>query len=171
MNSHSDKEEVKIKNGIITSNNVMNKMMNVMTSKVQSNNLEEFKKFLDKNKEMQELTNAITYSYNLDLNIYKSDIDNKVVKVNPKDIMDKMGMGLNDMQSQFMSMNVFVEMFDNQDLNKQMYKVLKGRWPEKYNEVVLVVEKNNQITDYSLYALGLLDQDELELILKKILAV
>jgi putative ABC transport system permease protein len=79
-------------------------------------------------------------------------------------------MGLNQMQQQMMTTDVFQELFNNDELNKQMYDVVKGRWPENYDEVVLLIDKNNQVSDFTLYSLGILDQDELELIMKKIMA-
>ena len=163
---HKKTEKKKEKNKIY-SNNVMNKMMSTMTSKVKANNLEAFKNFIDKNKELEKLTNAVSYSYDLDLQLYKNDLE-KVVKVNPSNILEEMGMGLNTMQAQFMSSNVFAQLFENQKLNEQMYDIVSGKWPTAYNEVVLAVDENEEITDYSLYALGLLDQDELEVIMKKI---
>ena len=169
LNMQGEKTEGKKESGKIYSNNVMNKMMNTMTSKVKANNLESFKNYIDKNKELKSVTNAITYSYDLDLQLYKNDLE-KIVKVNPSNILNEMGMGPNQMQAEFMSTNIFSQLFDNQKLNEQMYDVVSGRWPKKYNEVVLSVDENEEITDYSLYALGLLDQDELKVIMKKIQA-
>jgi putative ABC transport system permease protein len=57
--------------------------------------------------------------------------------------------------------DVFYEMLENDELNKQQYDLVDGHWPEKYNEVVLIVDKKNQISDYTLYSLGILDQDKL----------
>ena len=58
--------------------------------------------------------------------------------------------------------NVWQELLDNQELLEEQYDVLAGKWPDNYNEVVLIVDENNEIYDYTLYALGILDQDELE---------
>lgn len=52
-------------------------------------------------------------------------------------------------------------MIDNEELIDKQYDVIAGRLPEKYNEVVLVVDKNNEINDYVLYSLGLLDPSSL----------
>ena len=153
----------------IYSNNIMNKMMNMVTAKVTTNNLNEFKSQIEKDKKLKEYTNAISYSYDLNLNIYRN-VNGENVKVNPTQVMDNLGMGLNQMQQQMMTTDVFQELFNNDELNKQMYDVVKGRWPENYDEVVLLIDKNNQVSDFTLYSLGILDQDELELIMKKIMA-
>ena len=153
----------------IYSNNIMNKMMNMVTAKVTTNNLKEFKIQIEKDKKLKEYTNAISYSYNLNLNIYRN-VNDENIKVNPTQVMDNLGMGLNQMQQQMMTTDVFQELFNNDELNKQMYDVVKGRWPENYDEVVLLIDKNNQVSDFTLYSLGILDQDELELIMKKIMA-
>ena len=153
----------------IYSNNIMNKMMNMVTAKVKTNNLKEFKKQIEKDKKLINYTNAISYSYDLNLNIYRN-IDGKNLKVNPSQVMENLGMGLNEMQQQMMNTNVFQEMFNNDELNKQMYDIVKGRWPKNYDEVVLLIDENNQISDFTLYSLGMLDQDELQIIMKDIMA-
>ena len=163
-NDTEDQKENKI-----YSNNIMNKMMNMVTAKVTTNNLKEFKSQIEKDKKLNEYTNAISYSYDLNLNIYRN-VNGENVKVNPTQVMDNLGMGLNQMQQQMMTTDVFQELFNNDELNKQMYDVVKGRWPENYDEVVLLIDKNNQVSDFTLYSLGILDQDELELIMKKIMA-
>ena len=58
--------------------------------------------------------------------------------------------------------NVWIEMLDNEELLQSQYDVLAGTWPQNYNEVVLIVNEDNEISDYTLYSLGLKDQDELE---------
>jgi putative ABC transport system permease protein len=153
----------------IYSNNIMNKMMNMVTAKVTTNNLKDFKKQIEKDGKLDKFTNAISYSYDLNLNIYRN-VNGENIKVNPSKVMENMGMGLNQMQQKMMTTDVFQELFNNDELNKQMYDVVKGRWPENYDEVVLLIDKNNQVSDFTLYSLGLLDQEELKLIMKKIMA-
>ena len=156
----------------IYSINVMSDMMAFMSSKVENNNLEELKKYLDdkNNTDIQNNITAIQYKYDLNLNLYKENTDNGIVKVNPSTVMEKIGMAKvaeNETSSllspmQFMETDVWTEMLDNQPLIKSQYDVLAGKLPEKYNEVVLIVTKDNEISDYTLYALGLLDQNKLE---------
>ncbi|HIS11539.1 MAG TPA: ABC transporter ATP-binding protein/permease [Candidatus Onthocola stercoravium] len=155
--------------GKIYSNDVMSEMMATMSAKVQSNNLEAFKSYIESDEtNIQDYTSAISYSYNLNLQIYKDDTD-EIVQVNPNTVLNELGMSMNEMQSAFVSTDVFSEMFDSEEMNKQMYDLIAGSWPTKYNEVVLVVDENNEISDFTLYALGLKDSDELSEMYQNIL--
>lgn len=115
---------------------------------------------------MQENINSIQYSYNLDLNIYTQDDEGNIQQVNPSIVFDKLGFGdmvqaqqeSSSMMSSGMMMtetDVWTEMLDNQELLESQYDVLAGQWPTNYNEVVLIVDENNEISDYTLYSLGL----------------
>lgn len=166
-------DDLNYEDGKIYSKDVMNEMISTLSSKIQTNNLEEFKKYLDEDgNEIKKNTNAIQYTYNLNINLYKEDTTNGIVKVNPSTVMDSMGMGSmmeaqssSPMASSSMMVSqtdVWEEMLDNEDLLKSQYDIIAGNWPKSYKEVVLVVDENNQISDYTLYALGLKDQKELE---------
>ena len=150
----------------IHSMNITNDMLFLMGSGAKSNNLEAFKSYIDKNSnKFNEYANAIEYSYNLDLNIYKENEDGYTL-VNPDQIMDKLGFGqMNEISNMFSSgvssYNAFSEMLDNRNLIEEQYDVLAGHLPENYNEVVLVVNKDNYISDYTIYSIGLLDSEEL----------
>lgn len=161
-------EETEHEEGKVYSKNIVNDMLSTISTKIQSNNLEEFKKYLDdENSPIKDYINAVQYSYNLDLNIYKED-DDKVVQVNPSQIFAKLGMeGMSNMM--LAETDVWQELLDNDELLQSQYDVIAGKWPENYNEVVLIVDENNEIYDYTLYALGILDQDELEEKYQKIL--
>ena len=159
MQPSSDTEEHE--EGKIYSNDVMSKMMATASASVESNNLEAFKSYIESDEtNIKDYTSAISYSYNLNLQIYKDD-NEEIIQVNPNTVLDELGMSMNEMQSAFMSTDVFSEMFDSQEMNEQMYDLVAGSWPEEYNEVVLVVDENNEISDFTLYALGLKDQSEL----------
>jgi len=86
--------------------------------------------------------------------------------------MEKIGFGNDTMSSMNMmsEYNVFTELMDNKELLKTQYDVVAGSWPKKYNEVVLIVDEKNNISDYTLYALGLKDQKEIENLFKKVVA-
>ncbi len=147
--------------GKIYSNDVMSEMMATASASVESNNLEAFKSYIESDDtNIKDYTSAISYSYNLNLQIYKDD-NEEIIQVNPNTVLDELGMSMNEMQSAFMSTDVFSEMFDSQEMNEQMYDLVAGSWPDEYNEVVLVVDENNEISDFTLYALGLKDQSEL----------
>ncbi len=150
----------------VYSNDVIIDSLSIMSSSIQSNNLESFKEYLEeKDDEFEEHTSAINYGYNLDIQLYNSDYKNGVVQVNPDTVLKSLGMAeMADMYGgmSIMMENVWDELFSDDELNDKMYDVVSGRMPEKYNEVVLMVDANNQITDYVLYALGLKSQEELK---------
>lgn len=160
--------------GKIYSNNIMSEMMSTMSSKIEENNLKKFKNYLEENKsQIENHLTAVEYDYNLNLNIY-SIKDGKTYKSNPSPVFDKLGFSMGNtqsaMMSEFSSTDVFMKQLDNNNLVHSQYDVVAGKWPEAYNEVVLLVDKNNQISDYTLYSLGLKDQDELENKIDKIMA-
>ena len=149
----------------IHSINIMGDMFTTVTKEVKHNNLKDFKKYLETDSNIKDYTSSIEYTYNVQMNVYKNDTS-KIVQVNPTTVLDAIGMsasGISSAYSSFMSSyDVFYEILNNDELNKKTYDVIEGRWPQKYNEVVLLVDKNNQISDYSLYSLGILDQDHLK---------
>ena len=153
--------------GKIKTKNIMNDMLEAMTSDKNSNNLKKFKDYIDNSSEFKQYTSNIQYGYPLKINVYNEDINNKIIRVNPNEIVDKMGLGdAYEMSSSFISENmndndVWKELYDNEDLLNSQFEVIEGKMPAKKNEVVLVVDKNEEISDYTLYTLGYLDQDEL----------
>ena len=158
------------KNKIYT-NTIMKDMINTMTNEIQTNNLEEFKNYIESSN-MKDYTTDIQYIYNLDLQIYKND--SNIIQVNPNKIYDSMGidtmMGLNTSYNMFSNYNnVFKELMNNEELLKTQYDLLAGSWPKNYNEVVLIIDANNEISDYTLYALGLKDQNEIKDIMTKVM--
>ena len=169
-----DKSDIENKEeGKIYSKDIMNDMISTLSNKMQSNNLKELKKFIDSSdNEIRKNSNAIQYDYGVDINIYKANTDNGIVKVNPSTVMNAMGMGntveyeesspLGSSSITVSSSDVWEELLDNKELLKSQYNVIAGDWPKNYNEVVLIVDKNNQISDYTLYSLGLKDQKDLE---------
>ena len=162
-------------NDKIYSRAIMGDMLETLSSKVQTNNLKEFKEFVENgDSDIKNYINAIQYGYNLDLNIYKEKEDGSVYKVNPSSVLEKIGFGdmvkAQEQSSSIMSSSsglamaetdVWTEMLDNKDLINSQYDVLAGRMPEKYNEVVLIADKNNEVSDYTLYSLGIKDVSEL----------
>ena len=165
MQGSSDDENTD--DGKIHSQNIMTEMLSTISNKVQSNNLTEFKKYLEEeNNEIVNNSNSIQYGYNLSLNLYKEDTSDGIVKVNPSTVMEKLGMqtsgGMSSSGISIMNTDVWTEMLDNEELLHSQYDLVAGAWPESYNEVVLIVDENNRLNDYVLYSLGLKDQDELE---------
>ena len=153
----------------IYSNNTMTNTLSLLGTKAQTNNLEKFKEYIEEgNSNIKDYTTAINYEYNLNLQLYKADTRDGVVRVNPNTVLEKIGLESGGMQATISFNDVWSEMFENDEINSKMYEVVSGKMPEKYNEVVLLVDENNKISDYVLYALGIKDQDELEEMYEKI---
>jgi putative ABC transport system permease protein len=162
-------EEKKIEDkqpGRIYSNSMMSDMINKMLTSVTVNDLKSFMSYIESDESgIKDLTNDIQYSYDVDLNIYKADTSKGIFKVNPSTVFESLGM---DQMTQGGSMSMmgntdaWSEMIDNEDLIKSQYDILEGRLPQEYNEVVLVVDKDDMISEYSLYALGLIDISQLQ---------
>ena len=96
-----------------------------------------------------------------------------MVQVNPSTTFEKLGMAESSDQSTYVmgsSTDVWIEMLDNQELLESQYDVMAGKWPESYDEVVLIVNENNEISDYSLYSLGIKDQSEITEKMHKVMA-
>ncbi|MBQ7540913.1 MAG: ATP-binding cassette domain-containing protein [Clostridia bacterium] len=159
----------------VYSNPVMTGMMSAFSADVTTNDLASFKKFIEDpaNGVLEHLSTPPQYGYNTQLNVYKADTANGVVQLSPEnvltDLMGDYGMGVDSdsPMSSMMSMSsmgnmtLWTEMLDNPQMLSQQYEVVAGKWASAYDEVVLVLDKNNEITDMALYALGLLDQEEL----------
>ena len=177
-NASNDKQEKEKKNrkkDKIYSVNIMNQILNIFSNQVKNNNLKELKKYIEtKDNNIYKNSNAIKYDYNLNLNLYKSDTSNGIVKVNPSTVIDSMGAkdlvqdsssSIPGMSNPFYNtnqLNVWTELLDNEKLLKGQYELLKGTWPTKYNEVVLITTEDNEVSDYALYTLGLKDQNSLK---------
>lgn len=161
----SKKDDEKSKEDEITSTNIMGDVFTTLSKDTKTNDMKKFMSYVEKNNDIKKYTSDIKYSYEVQLNLYKDTTD-KIVKVNPTTVYDSIGMGTSNISSAYSSMmsnnNVFTEMLDNEALNKQQYDLVAGKWPKKYNELVLIVDKNNHISDYTLYSIGLLDQDDLK---------
>ncbi|EGC01967.1 ABC transporter ATP-binding protein/permease [Ruminococcus albus] len=161
----------------VYSQNQMARMINTLMQETKVNNLEKFKTFLDENKEIKTLTSDIKYGYATTLNVFKADTSEGAYQVNPSQVLMDMGY-LSETQMMGMSMggakgspmrgmDVWNEMIDNDDLIKSQYDIIAGRMPEKYSETVLIVDKYNEINDYILYSLGILDSSEINGIVRK----
>ncbi len=149
----------------VYSNDIMVDMILAMSTKIQKNDLYSFKQYLESDEApLKGYVNDIKYSYNMDLNVYKSDVSAGPRRVNPSELLSNMfeGMGMEGAgANMMMNYHVWSEMLGNQTLLEDQYDVIAGRWPQAYNELVLVVDDNNEISDYVLYSLGLLDDREL----------
>jgi len=165
----------KTDNKKVYSNNIMSDMLTAMAKEQNTNDLKSFKAYIESDgSDINNYVSEIRYIYNLNLNIYKSDYKDKIVKVNPSTVFSNLG--LSDMTNMTMGsmmgmseVNSWTELTTNKEQLDLQYDVVAGRLPNKYNEVVLVMDKNNQVSDYALYSLGLLDQEELKTVIQKIM--
>ena len=179
MTGNSDSEEHEDKSKIY-SNDIMGDMINTMVKEVKSNNLSEFKKYIENGgSDIKSYVSDIQYSYAVPLNIYMKDTSNGAEQLNPSTMFDSiygegatstssamssgMGMGM------FSNSSVWNQLLGNQQVLDEQYDVLAGHWPENYNEVVLVTDKNNEVDDYTLYSLGLKDPEEVRTLFKKMM--
>ena len=137
-----------------------------------NNNLKKFKEYLDANySQIEGAVSDIQYTYDFDLQIYTAD---GKTRVSPTTIFDNMGesfAGISQMMGTLGGFGVMSEMINNQELLDEQYELVGegSHWPENANEVVLVVNKYNQVSKMTLYMLGVLDQSELEDIMKKLM--
>lgn len=145
-------------------NDMLVSMFSDIASSIHTNDLKSFKAYLDSHEEIDNYTTAIKYSYDLDIHTY---YNGKLI--NPSETVaeafTKVGQTLggsyvDTFKSLASSMNtmtgnIFEEMIDNETLVHEQYNLVDGRWPSAYNELVLVVDKNNEIFDYILYSLNL----------------
>jgi len=172
-------DEVNREENKIYSRNVMTNMLSLFSNEIQENNLVDFKKYIeDDNSKIKEYSSAVQYSYNLSLNLYRKLDDDKYLQVNPNQLFNNIGMGkmleaqssnpFMDTSAMVSQYDVWSEMLDNQELLESQYDVIAGKWPEKYNEVILIVGRNNEISEYALYSLGMKDQSDLLETMKKL---
>ena len=170
----SDKDE-KQEDGKVYSADIMNQMITMLSNKKENNNLLELKKYIENgNNGIANNSNSISYGYDLKINLYKENIEDGIVRVNPSTVMNAFGMeemieaqNNSSMASMFGSSmmtntDVFIEMLDNQQLLESQFDLIKGNWPKEYNEVVLILKEDGRIDDYTLYSLGLKNQQELK---------
>lgn len=157
--------------GKIYSNNIFSELMSSVISGTHTNNLGAFDAYLRENEELLgKYVSSIERHYGITVDVYANDLNN-IFKVNPSSVFDDAfkKAGMSGMTSGFTSsMNIWSQMLSNKDLVKSQYDLLIGSWPKEYNEILLVVDKNNEIPDYALFALGLKPQEELDEILKAV---
>lgn len=158
-----DKEE-----GRIYAAPVMSQFVNTMSAEVKKNNLSELKKYLESpDCNIGDYVLDVQYQYDIPLNVYAKDYSGGINKVNPSTLYQDIW-GVSDetmsssLVSSFSNTDMWSQMIDNQDLLNSQYDLVAGSWPDNYNEVVVVADKNHQITDVSLYALGIRNSSELK---------
>ena len=181
MNANTAEGESAHEKDAVYSNRVMYDLLNSISNiEVQTNNLTAFKAFLEDNTEMKQYVSAIDYSYALDFHVFTKDTDDRIIKTDIQSLMSELmqssgeedgsqgtlGNSSNNM-SMFASYNVWQEMLPGKDgelispLFDEQYELVYGSYPQAYNEIVLIVDENHEISDVVLYSLGLKTTDEM----------
>ncbi len=162
-NSEDKEDDDKKDNKVITTKNVTTQMLTGMQAftGTTENNLNKFKKHIVNNKnELEDLTNAIDYGYNINLNLYNK-IDDKITKLNPFEYIDNPAEYAGFARtSSNQPLNAWEDLLGNKNLLESQYDLVEGKWPESKEELVLFVDKDNQLSDLSLYQLGLLNPND-----------
>lgn len=164
-----NEKETSIPENSVGVNSYVNDILESM-SKSKKNNLAAFKSYIESKdgKSLRKATKAIEYGYDLSMMVYNESTASGLVQVSPNGLLDRLGFGdMMSLQSQFMSSSsmstneVWNILPTSEALRNDTYDLIKGSWPSAYNEVVLEVDDVMQISDFALYSLGLMDQDEL----------
>ncbi|MCM1528669.1 MAG: ABC transporter ATP-binding protein/permease [Alistipes sp.] len=179
MENQQAQENKEFADDKLYANTMVYDMFNSINSSAkQINNMKDFKAFLDTDEQIAEYSTALHYTYDIPMNVYTETPDGEIIKVdfmnlyadafgmNDNPMMSQM-MGGSDMSSQMKAMgfNVMEEMMPNEDgtgvheMVKSQYELVKGEWPDSYDEVVVVLTENNEIPDFILFAMGLKDPE------------
>ena len=156
----------------VYANRVMYELMNSLSNtEVQTNNLKAFKKYIESTPGFKEFASAIDYSYAIDFHIFTKDKNGNIIKSDVASLMQEFFAGSSSQMSGMSMMagyDVWQEMLKGSDgeilndLFYDQYDLLYGAWPKAYNEIVLIVDENNEISDLVLYSLGLKTTDEMK---------
>ena len=143
------------------------KMVTGMFGSIGSNDLASLKEYLDNGDSgIDQYVNSIEYGYSITPQLFSSDTEDGVRQVNPDKSFSSIGFGsatsTNGIMSSMMSTNVFYEMPSDPDLYQDQYDVMAGTWPQRYNDIVLVLTPNGKVSDFILYTMGLRDHSELD---------
>ena len=171
--------------GRIYSSNIMGQFLNAMVSEVEENDLAAFKEYLDTAQELDGLVSGIGYDYDTKLLVYNENALGGLLQVNPSTVIDTMtntsmmsDMSAMAAMSSMSSMSTMVDLYNLNaffELNqvgesKDSYDVLAGRMPQRYDEVLLVVGDGYDISDLTLYTLGLRDQSDVTTLFGNLMA-
>ena len=171
--SSSENSEDKSNREGVYGNPVMFKMMkNLLNAETNTNNLHDLKIYFDKNKDqLSQYSNAVQYGYNIKLNVYAKDPTGKYAKADFAELMSgamsggQMMSGLSSVLENSGSVKVWSELitkpnsYEVSDLVTDQYDLIYGKWPTEKNEILLVLNENNEISDVTLHSLGLVDQE------------
>ena len=163
--------EEEVKDGVVKENQTITNMF----SKIGTNDLKSFKTYLEENSNrVDELVSLVQYQYGISPLIYTKNVNKEITQLNPSKMMATISgtdtSMMNSMSSSMgMSTSIFNQMIDDREMLESQYNVIAGRWPESYDEVILILPDENSISDLLLYSLGLRDDKELEDMMAKIM--
>ena len=158
--SGAGNDDFQPEDGYIYSNDQLTGFTNAILEGYRENDLVAFRKYIESDASHLRDHATVQYRYSVKPQMYYEKEDGTYLAVNPSEVMTTLYKYFG-MSSSAMSVNVWSEMIDNRELLESQYTVLAGAWPTNYNEVVLVADKNHQISDLALYALGLKNPDDL----------
>ena len=169
----ADQSNKNMEPGKVYSSQIMAQMLTNMSSSTATNNLKKFKAFLDSNKEIQGLVTDIKYEYSPNWNVYLKLEDGSYRNSSQglEQMYESMGVtgtsqdmmfAMSAMMGSTSSVTGWTELIGSSDKLESEYELVDGRFPEKSNEIVLIVDKNNQVSDYTLYVLGIRDFSEIK---------
>ena len=144
-----------------------------MFSKIGTNDLKSFKKYLeDQSDKVDDMVSVVKYQYSVTPTICTLNSEKEVAQVNPSSILTSMMGSTSSSMSMMsgMSTSIFNEMLDDPETVKKEYDMLAGRWPEKYNELILVLPEPNGMSDMLVYGIGLRDEKEFLDMISKLMA-
>ena len=172
MSTNNDDQTVKHELDAVYVNRVLYELVDsIADTEVQVNNLKAFKKYIESTPGFQEFASAIDYSYAIDFHIFTKNKEDVIIKSDVATLMRELfkdsPAGAGNM-GMFAGYQVWQEMLKDADgaiineLFYDQYDLLYGSWPQSHNEIVLVVDENNEISDIVLYALGLKTSEEMK---------
>lgn len=142
--------------------------LKTMFSNQQQNDLGSLKAYIESHRDLIDpYTKNIQYKYGLTPQIYLPSSDQKIHQVNPDTLINRTGIGQAPAMSMFSSdssfgMRTFNELAGDTSLFEDQYDVVAGKWPQNKQELVVVLMENGAVSDFTLYALGLKDRNQLE---------
>ena len=172
MNANNQNQTLSHELDAVYANRVMYELMNSLANtEIQTNNLKAFKKYIESTPGFKEFASAIDYSYAIDFHIFTKDKNGAIIKSDVASLMQEFFAGSSSSMGSmgmFASYDVWQEMLKGSDgeilndLFYDQYDLLYGAWPKAYNEIVLIVDENNEISDLVLYSLGLKTTEEMK---------
>ncbi len=161
----------------VYSNTMASSMMESFTGGIWFNDLEGFKKYIESDESrIKQYSSSVQYTYGGKINIFSADTSTGINQVYPSPILDLAGSMMGSMSAGIGGMamdnatmetymnkylNSWQELINNQALLEEQYEIVTGAWPKNYNEVVLIVDKNNEISDIAIQGLGLSTMDDM----------